>query len=450
MTRETIRIIALLGACVLGGTGAPAEAARDLTLAEALALAGQHSPYLKASYHETVAAEAQRDIASAAYLPKVEASETFLNTNTPSRVFGTLLDQGRFTQADFSTSKLNHPGSLENYKFGMTMTQPIYNGGREVLGVMQADIGREVAGETREATRQRVLFAVTLSYHDLVLAKASAEIARAAVQLAQSTAKQVESRYKNGLIVKSDVLEAKVRVSSLQEEVVRAEQRRRVAAVALRHAIGLDEDVDAVESLPTEPAGASSAPALDGETAVALERRPDYRAIAGEVRRAEIGSRMARSALYPNVNLQGSYELNNTAPISSNGSSGYAALAVVSLNLFNGLSDSANIRKAKAQEDKIREQAIAKRREIETEVVDALAAVTGAAERMAVVDAALAQAQESLRIAKNRYDAGLSPLLDLLAAEQALNQVKQARLRAGYDRRISLARLALVTGRNGE
>jgi len=449
MARWIVRLMVFMVACVLGGLVAPAEAARELTLAQALTLSGQHSPHLKASYHETVAAEAQHDIAAAAYLPRVEASETFINTNTPSRVFGTLLDQGRFTQADFSVSKLNHPSPLENYKFGLTMTQPVYNGGRERLGVELAQIGREVAGESHAATRQRVLFSVTQAYQDLVLAKTLVGVAREAVQLAQGTVKQVESRYKGGLIVKSEVMEAKVRLASLQEEVVRAERRKQVAGVSLQHAIGLDEEVDAAESLPSELPVAVSVPTLNVEIASALERRPDYRAFDREVRRAEIGSRLARSALYPNVNLVGSYDLNNTAPISSNGSSGYAALAVVSFNLFNGLSDSANIRKARAREERVREQAAAKRREIEVEVADALSEVKGAVERIAVTDAGLVQSTESLRIARNRYGAGLSPLLDLLAAEQALNQAKQARLRASYEWQVSQARLALTTARLG-
>jgi outer membrane protein TolC len=436
--------------CVLEGSFAPAEAARELTLDQARSLAAQQSPLLKASHLDTVVAEAQRDIASAAYLPRIEASETFLNTNTPSRVFGTLLDQGRFTQADFSTSKLNHPGPLENYRFGVTMTQPVYNGGREGLGMALAEIGREIAGESLAATRQRVLFSVTQAYHDLVLAKAAIGMAREALQIARATAKQVESRHRGGLVVKSDVMEAKVRVASLEEEVNRAEQRRRVAAAALQHAIGLDEEVDAVDTLSPGSPDAAGVPAIGAEVAGALERRADYRALQRELTRAEVSSRLARSALYPNVNLQGSYELNNTAPISANGSSGYAALAVVSLNLFNGLSDSANIRKARAQEEKVRAQTAAKRREVEVEVADALAGLTGALDRIAVMEAAVVQATEGLRITRNRYDAGLSSLLDLLAAEQALNQAKQGRLRAIYDRQTNQARLALATGRLGD
>jgi outer membrane protein TolC len=450
MAQWKVRLVVLLGVYALVSWGTPAEAARDLTLAQALALAGQQSPHLKAAYHETVAAQAQHDIAAAASLPRIEASETFVNSNIPSRVFGTLLDQGRFTQADFSVSKLNHPSPLENYKFGLTLTQPVYNGGRERLGVALAEVGREAAEESLAAMRQRVLFSVTQAYQDLVLAKTLVVVAREAVQLAQATVKQVESRYAGGLIVKSEVMEARVRLASFQEEAVRAERRRQVAAVALQHTIGLHEEVDATEPLPSDFPGVASQPAVETEVASALERRPDYRVLDREVRRAEIGSRLASSAFYPNVNIVGSYDVNNTAPISSNGSSGYTALAVVSLNLFNGLSDSANIRKARAQEEKVREQAAAKRREIEVEVIDALAGVRSAGERIAVTDAGLAQSMEGLRISRNRYGAGLSPLLDLLAAEQALNQAKQARLLAGYEWQISQARLALATGRLGD
>lgn len=418
-------------------------AVRVVTLDQALALAAAHSPVLKAARHEVAAAEAQRTIALSAFLPKIEISESFTNTNNPSQVFATLLNQGRFTQAGFDVTTLNRPGAVENFRSAVSVVQPLFNGGRERLGAQIAAIGQAASQEHYEGARQRVTFAVTRAYHDLVMAKAVREVALETVQIAEADLKQIQARFGGGAAVKSDLLQAQVRLASVREEAIRAEQAVRIAKTALRHAIGLDEEVDAAETLT---AGAGPAGELEAALAAAMEFRPDYRALAAELRQAEAETRLAKSAYLPNVNVQGSFENNSTAPLGPNGQSNYGAFGVVSLNLFNGLGDDARVRKARAQEEKMRESLEAKRREIEVEVVEAYYSVSAARERIAVSETAVAQAEENLRIMRNRYATGLSPVLDLLTAELVLNQAKLNRLRALYDERISRARLDLVTG----
>ncbi|MEW6246866.1 MAG: TolC family protein [Nitrospirota bacterium] len=435
-------VASLLVSALLWPTGT-ASAARELTLEQALELAQQHSPVLKASRQDLRSAEAQRQIARSAYMPKLEAVEAWTNTNNPAQAFGILLNQGRFTQAGFDIGTLNRPGSTENYRSALHLTQPVYNGGRERLGLRIADVGHAASTEGVESTRQNVLFTVTRAYYDLALAKAVRGIARETVQIAEANAKQIASRYKGGTVVKSDVLQAEVRLAAVREEAIRADQMVRVAAIALRHAIGLDEPVDVVEGLT---AGEMRPHDLEAAVATALEGRPDYRMLAAELRKAEMATQLAKSAYLPNFNLQGSFENNSTFPLGPNGQTNYAALGIVSVNLFNGMQDAAQVRKARAQEQKARELLAAKRREIEVEVVEAYYAVAAARERLAVSESAVAQAEENLRIIRNRYESGIAPVLDLFTAEMVLNQAKHNRMRALYDERIGHARQELVTG----
>lgn len=421
-----------------------ANAAKELTLTEALELASQHSPVLKAARHDIQSADAQRAIARAAYLPRVDAVEGWTNTNNPAQAFAILLNQGRFTQAGFDINTLNHPGSVENYRSALSLSQPIYNGGREGLGMQMAQFGQTASQENLEATRQRVLYTVTKAYYDLVLAKAVQVIAKETVQIAEANAKQIASRYKGGATVKSDLLQAEVRLVSLREEAIRADQAVRIAGVALRHAIGLDDTVDVTEGLT---AISETQPTLETVVSTALEARPDYRVLAVEVRQAETQTRLAKSAYLPTVNVQGTYENNSTFVLGPNGQSNYGAFGVVSINLFNGAHDAAQVRKARAQEEKAREQLAAKRREIEVEVVEAYYSLRSASERLVVSESAVAQAEENLRIVRNRYESGIAPVLDLLTAELLLNQAKQNRLRAFYDEYMGQARVDLVAGR---
>jgi len=436
-------VLTLVLAGVLLPAPGRADAARELTLAQALDLAGERNPLLRAARQDLQAADAQRHIAVSGWLPKIEASETYVNTNNPAQAFSILLNQGRFTAADFNPITLNSPGTKENWRAAVSLVQPLYNGGRERLNIEIADIGRSASEETVEHARQRVLFGVTKAYYDLVLAKAALTVSRETVQIAEASARQIRSRFEGGATVKSDLLQAEVRLAALREEAIRADQAVRVAAIVLRHAIGLDEPVDVSESLtPSGP----SAQAPDAAVPKALEARPDFRALEAELRKADAHIQLAKSAYLPTFNVQTSYELNNTAPFSPNGSNNYVALGLFSFNLFNGLGDAAAIRRARAQQDKARELLEAKRREIEVEVVEASYGLTAARERIAVSESAVAQAEENLRITRNRYNSGIASVLDLLTAELVLNQAKQNRTRALYDERIGLAKVQLVTG----
>ena len=447
---RVVRVLCLGGALVLwnGAAGLVAQVdaaqrARSVTLEEALDLASQRSPVLRASRQELRSAEAQQEIAKSAYLPKLDAIEAWTNTNNPAQSFAIQLNQGRFTQAGFDINTLNRPGSIENYRSALNLVQPIYNGGRERLGVKIAELGHQASTEGFEHTKQRVLFAVTRGYYDLALAKAVQKIAADAVQIAETNAKQIAARYKSGATVKSDLLQADVRLAGLREESIRADQALHITEVALRHAIGLDEAVDTADGLSQ---GTAPEQNLEAVIVRALESRPDYRMMAAELRKAQMTTKLSKSSYLPNLNLQGSFENNATFPLGSNGQSNYGAFGMFSVNLFNGLSDAAHVRKARAQEEQAREQLEAKRREIEVEVVDASYGVSAAKERIAVSESAVAQAEENLRIIGNRYQSGIAPVLDLLTAELVLNQAKQNRLRSFYDLKVGQARLALVSG----
>ncbi|MGE3151643.1 MAG: TolC family protein [Nitrospiraceae bacterium] len=449
LRRRRARILCLGGALVWIGVlalvtqEAEAQAVRTVTLEEALDLASQRSPVLRASRQELHSAEAQQEIAKSAYLPKLDAIEAWTNTNNPAQAFAIQLNQGRFTQAGFDINTLNRPGSIENYRSALNLVQPIYNGGREQLGVKIAELGQQASTEGHEHTKQRVVFAVTKGYYDLALAKAVRKVAADAVQIAEANARQIAARYMSGATVKSDLLQADVRLAGLREESIRAEHVLHITAIALQHAIGLDEAVDTADSLSQ---GTAAQPRLEAVLARALESRPDYRMMAAELRKAQMTTKFSKSSYLPNLNLQGSFENNSTFPLGPNGQSNYGAFGMFSVNLFNGLSDAAHVRKARAQEEMAREQLEAKRREIEVEVVEAYYGVAAAKERIGVSESAEAQAEENLRIIGNRYQSGIAPVLDLLTAELVLNQTKQNRLRSLYDLKVGQARLTLVSG----
>ena len=63
---------------------------------------------------------------------------------------------------------------------------------------------------------------------------------------------------------------------------------------------------------------------------------------------------------------------------------------------------------------------------------------------------AIEQAAEALRIVRNRYDAGITTVTEVLRAQTALVRARLADLGARYGYAVGYARLMLVTGNLGD
>ncbi len=429
----------------------PANGSEPLSLGEALDLALREHPLLSASRQEVQAAQAQVREAFGALYPKIEFSEIYSRSNQPVSAFGTLLNQSNFTTSDFAVDRLNDPDSRDNFKTQIRMVQPVFNGNREALGIRRAFIEQEMAEQNSSHTRQNVIFSVTEAFYGLILAEARLGLAREALQIAETNLKQVRTRYEQGLAVKSDLLGAEVNRADVDEQAIRAANEAGLARLALGHAIGIDDPVDAIGELTREPDGL---PDLDHLKQVALERRPDYKALRSSARRADTDLDLARAPFLPNLNLQASYELNHRN-FAGDGSDSYTVLALLSINLFNGMSDRARVARAHAERQRLASLVTERRRAIELEVNEAYLQTREAIERIRVREETVAQAGENLRIIRNRYQTGISTILELLTAEHLLAKAKTSRIQSLYDYRVARARLQLSTGQmdrpdNGE
>jgi outer membrane protein TolC len=84
---------------------------------------------------------------------------------------------------------------------------------------------------------------------------------------------------------------------------------------------------------------------------------------------------------------------------------------------------------------------------IHLEVRRAYAELRAARQRIEVAQAAAAEAQESLRITQNRYEAGMSNVTDLLRNETAVLESRTRYLAAVHDQRMAVVGLELAAGR---
>jgi outer membrane protein TolC len=164
---------------------------------------------------------------------------------------------------------------------------------------------------------------------------------------------------------------------------------------------------------------ASDVAALEAE---GLKNRPDVRFAVLQEQLAGATETAARGAFLPQVAAQGGWEFNGGAWNSR--TSSWVVGAVARINVFHGFADKARLAEAREQVTRRgleREKAETAAR---LDVHIALARLDAARASEAVGRAAVAQARESRRIIRDRYEAGLTDVVSLLRATEAVVQAE--------------------------
>lgn len=422
----------------------PVWAQAPLTLAGAVRMALDKHPSLEAVAARVKAAETRIQQARGNYLPKVNYTETFARGNNPVFVFGSLLTQHQFSERNFAIGPLNRPDAMNNFQSAVSVDQVLYDAGQIRHGVQSAGVGRKMAGEDQRLARMGVTAGVLRTYFGAVLAGESLKVANEAVKSAEADLQRAASVRNAGMATDADVLSIRVHVSAVKEQQIRRTYDVSVARAALNEALGLPLDTEHSLTTPLAAAQTKGAGIAEYEK-TAVTERPEARQMGLSTQLASTATQAARSALLPQVGVRAQFEADRQQ-FASKGGANWLFAASLKWNLFNGFSDRARIDEA---EESLRgSRAFQKQTDagIRLQVRRAHADLKSAEERIEVASAAVTMAEESLRIVKNRYEAGLATVTDLLRNETALLETRTRRLAAVYDQRVAATLLDLAAG----
>jgi outer membrane protein TolC len=436
-------VAAVLVAC--GATLSVAqEPGKPLTLTRAIEVALVTSPLLQAAQHQVEAATAAIAQARAAFLPKLQAQESLTWADNPVFAFSSKLNQGRFRQDDFAVHRLNHPPVAQNFKTSLALEQPLYTGGKASLGLKQAELLHQASTYSLSRQQQDVILQVVKAYYGVLRVQADLEVLRAALHAAEANRSLAQVRFEAGLVVESDVLSAEVRLATLREQDITATHQLTLSKATLNDVMGLplETPYEVSERLTQRP---SRYPQLEGLEVLALEQRPDYQQLGLEVQTVEHGIALARAAFLPTFSATANYEVNNHTLVGEGQDSWLVGLQV-QWNLFNGLADRAKVTAAQADTARLKALRARMASRIQLEVKEAWLILQAAQQRISVAAGAVAHAQESLRLIRERYEAGLTTIVDLLAGEAALTRAQGNLTLALYEQNIGMAALEFALG----
>jgi outer membrane protein TolC len=409
-----------------------------------MVLALKHNPALKAAGMAMETAEADLAKARARFLPTVNFNETYNFSDNPTQVFMSKLNQRVFTSQDFLLNNLNRPNAYGNFRTGLVMRQPLFQAGEAYLGYKQAHLEREMAAAYILSSRQQLLFQVTQAYFGMHLAQANLAVVQQAKKSALEDLHIAQTRFKAGTVVHSDVLSAEVHLAKLIQEEMTAASQVKIAQSALGTVLGLPE----VGERPLAPAPKEPAPLpsrLDDLKQTAQEKRPDLKQLELTARVAQEESNKARLNYLPRLHVVAEYDVDQRRLFGSSADS-YTVMALLNFNLFNGLADLARVRETKAKESQARDLKRDLEDRVRHQVTESIQNLKTAHERLKVARAAAAQAREGLRLISLRYQSGLTILVDLLGAEDALKNAELSQVAALFDTYLAQAGLDLALG----
>jgi len=308
----------------------------------------------------------------------------------------------------------------------------------------------EARAAQADAAQARLMLAtsVAAAYADLGGLYADRDVAERAVALRQETVNLVGDRVANGLDTRGELRQAEAGPPAARAELAAIDEQIAQTRNALAALLGAGPDRGLAIARPAT-ASLKSFGLPANLAANLIGRRPDVVAARW---RAEASARrigQAKAAFYPNVNLAAAIGVQSLHldKLFDSGSDIGSVGPAISLPIFEGGRLKANLRAAEADRDAAVAAYDAAVTQALRDVADVAASERALAVRLGESRAALAANEDGYRIARLRYQGGLSTYQNVLIAEQAV--LTQRQVVADLDSRALALDVALVRALGG-
>jgi multidrug efflux system outer membrane protein len=320
---------------------------------------------------------------------------------------------------------------------------------RAARDAARADLAASEA--VRDAVRLALSSRVAASYYALTALDAQVELTRRALRLREESLALQRRRREAGVISDFDLRQLEAEAATLRAQLPPLQRERELEEAALAALVGRSPRAVFEDAVPRAALGADAAAPVAlpaGMPSALLLRRPDLveaeqRLIAANTRVAE-----ARAAHFPSISLTGflgseSAELDDlfTGPAGI-----WSLAAAIAQPIYAGGRLEAQREAAAARERAALAQYQGAVRNAFREVRQALAAQARARESFQAQAERVAALEETLRLARLRYENGVASQLDVLDAERGLLDAQNARIEALRAQRAAVADLYRALG----
>jgi outer membrane protein TolC len=292
--------------------------------------------------------------------------------------------------------------------------------------------------------RDQVAAAAALAYLEALRTNRAVSAAQADFSLSDSLWKLARDQHAAGIASGVDVARAETERARQNLRLIRAQVSARDADIRLKRVIGLplDQAVD-LQELPR--LGLGEVPQIDEAIGLAVNHRAELRISRGLLEQNRRLLRAAGAQFLPTLRAVGDYGYSGTTP--SNTARTGSIGGRLSLPIFAGGERKGDILEARGRYDQTEARAEDLKIQVETDVRLALQELSASTEETRTAEQALKLAQTELKMARDRYSAGVGDNIQVLSAQASLAGAEddQVTALAHYD--VARANLAAALGR---
>ncbi|MBN1436605.1 MAG: TolC family protein [Sedimentisphaerales bacterium] len=399
----------------------------DLSLARAMELAQEYNQSLAVQRARLLEAEGQMVEAISTAMPKVDLTSNALwNDNEVINV-------------------------RDSYQWQLLARQPLYLGGLSGAVIDAAAVFSYMVGQETRGVEQQVELQVRTLYLATLLAAELEGVSRQARVDASENLRLVEARYNQGEALRFELLRSRVRLRAIEAEIIQMHNEYLVSLAALLNEIGVSQLSDV--TLTDELVYSEVAVDEGGCLRWAMLRRPDLLIGESLVRLARDNIAVEQSGDRPKVYFQAMYQ--EDRPGVGVGSSRHwertaNAGLVLEWSVFNGRQTEGRVTQARAELHRQQSSLRQLEQQVQLETTQSLLTLESAKEFVESQRGNVADAEESLRLARVNFREGANTSLDVITEELQLATARSDYIQAVHGYQLAQLQLAAAVGVLGE
>ena len=403
---------------------------KRLSMQEAVALATESNPELRASQLEIEKSRQQKVISRSLFLPTINATAAANHyfQLPPFFGFGGVTPDGKISYGRF--------GGNDQLAAGVSAVQPLYN----PVAFPSLQRARLLEQESRVALSGKqvsILSLVKQTYIQLLVLNERIKLQQESISRNQRVLKDARSLLVQGKGLRVDTLRAYTSVKNLEPELLKLTYAVETGKLQLKALIGIDSlrEIVLIDSL-TVP-DPETIPQEEAVYHVANQNNADLQLLVLQQQISEQQIRQANAGRLPVVSAVGLYQVQSQTTKFDYGSAYYPSSSFAGLQvavpLFTGLSNHAKVKQAGIAQEQSSFRLKNAHEQLRVVVHQAVANSHESLVRIQTTASVQETAKLSYAIIQYRYAKGVASRLDLTDAELALTTSQSNYLEAVYD-----------------
>lgn len=345
-------------------------------------------------------------------------------------------------------------GTPQNWSTQARLVQNFYQGGRMLSALRVANLTKDQSMLNYQTALADTVVAVQLAYYDVLLAAQQITVQEASVELLTRELADTTRRFDAGTVPRFNVLRAEVELANAKPRLISARHSLRTSKNNLANLLGFNIPQATFEDIPLTLSGRLEAEPYEIELPRAVALALEHRTELGSLRKAQALRQEdivnAKAGYQPVLQGYFGYDVHNSL-LSQDISvvkNGWMAGVQMSWNIFDGRRTQGRVTEATANYDRARVDLDDTSRRIELEVRTTYSKFVEAREVLDSQKKVQEEAEEALRLARARSEAGTGTQLDVLSAQTALTDARTTQVQALHDYAAARAQLQRALGMN--